>query len=65
MTDRIPFPTSRLMDLLRRPRTTEEIARALRLSPASVGAVLQRMAQRGEIRREEKRHGYQIWAGAK
>ena len=50
-----------LRRLLKKPRTTQELSRAMGVAPDSLGQSLSALARRGEVRKAEMIHGMQIW----
>lgn len=54
-----------IMDMLRKPRTTNEIAERLGKDLISMGNILAFMAERGRIKKAERINGVQIWEAVK
>lgn len=52
-----------LRRLLKKPRTTQELSRAMGVAPDSLGQSLSALARRGEVRKAEMIHDMQIWEG--
>jgi len=50
-----------LRRLLKKPRTTQELSRAMGVAPDSLGQSLSALARRGEVRKAEMIHDMQIW----
>ena len=56
-----PHSLPALQAMLRKPRTTQEMAERLKVDTYSLAQALERMARSGLIRKAEVRLGLQIW----